>query len=482
MLQDYKSGSSNSRNAYHLINNGNDVPPPVPPPPPPSTSDSQSGTSSYKFKQPQSSTVQWPPPAQSTNSRSRQPLTTTTTTTTTGKATSPKEGFFNIDQFLQSQRNYSAAKDPGVGSAARAGALLPSGGDAMQQTILPLSSKSRMSCSNSNSSNMISNHTNNIADSTSYYNNTNNNNIVACKSLGSNNNYRVGNPLSSPRKSSSNSNDMSEYHHSHSRSGYGTSSSGHKADIKMGTGGMMKVYSSKLSPSQATITSLPSSNNGHHLGPPKPPRILDPSEGNNISIPSKIKTTVSSSAGNSSNVDAIIHKMEALTYTSQTSNSDNVGTTSRKEKIYDKISKIRGSVQNSHSNYLNDNNKKGSSSSMNNNGNSNTLPSNSLLSKLMNSNSNNASTSKGNIVGSNSASNGSPALMSISPPPPSRISSGSSLVATLNGYSLQRSQTHSHITTTAHHSLERDSRADGGGVGGRRLSAQDNPTAFSKTR
>ncbi|XP_018021809.1 uncharacterized protein DDB_G0283357 [Hyalella azteca] len=251
-------------------------------------------------------------------------------------------------------------------------------------------------------------------------------------------------PTSPQKNSASNNNGHSNNEvHSTSRSGFGQVQ---KTDIRMGTGGMMSMYGNKGSSSGNS--NVKSHMPGSSQGPPKPPRSLEaPNSESNLITTDKFngKTNGSSShsrqAYSGHRVDSIINKMEALsTYaTSTNTNNNNL----HKEKIYDMVaSKNRRGISTTINGYQVTSNKSSSSSNQvhsyeGRNGHETTNYDHLSSERMKRGN------SKPSAMASSSGGGRAPAALPLS--------------AVLNGYSLQRSQTHSHITTC---SLERDSRAD----------------------
>ncbi|KAF2357156.1 hypothetical protein FHG87_012090 [Trinorchestia longiramus] len=273
-------------------------------------------------------------------------------------------------------------------------------------------------------------------------------------------------PLNSPLKNGSKSSNGSSSsssngeNSSNSRSGFGVQVQ--KSDIRMGTGGMMSVYGSKVTSSSNTYSKsshgVPSSQ-----GPPKPPRSLESQNSdNNLNSVDKFNGKSNGSlnqqvrqSNSSHRVDSIINKMEALnTYaTSSNTNNSNI----HKEKIYDSIaSKNRqGVAPVTNGFYVSSNTKSSNSSNQTHPYRKESGQSRQDDADYDHWSSERIKRGSSKPSGSSSSSNGS------------RAPAALPLSAVLNGYSLQRSQTHSHITT---HSLERDSRADA-----RRVSQDSNP-------
>lgn len=226
-----------------------------------------------------------------------------------------------------------------------------------------------------------------------------------------------------------------------------------KSDIRMGTGGMMSIYGSKVASSQ-TVPQIKSHSTAPSQGPPKPPRSLETQNsdtnlgGNDRMAHSKSNGTSNHVRQHQSNtghrVDSIIHKMEALSTYGSSSNTNNSNI--QKEKIYESVaSRNRRGI----SSAINGFHISGSQSS-----NSNPLQSYGTRSRQEDGSYDhiNPKTSRGNVQ--TSVPGNSPRSAGQSG---GRAPAALPLTAVLNGYSLQRSQTHSHITT---HSLERDSRPD----------------------
>ena len=418
-----------------------DVPPPLPPPPPPALLDPPPITYHTHPTTIYPPNINAPVKTYSVTATSQTGTTSTTrllhqangTTSTThplhqanGRnrpvSSSHSRDSFNLEQFLQNQQS-GKHRSPTINYNE-------------ENVINHHQQKYQRSHNNDKSRYEISSE-----NTLSHYNNSNNNNLSVAQAKANRYSNGTGVKYSSPRKGVKDGEIGTKRH---------SIGPVHKTDIRMGTGGMMSVYGAKVSP-LSSYTDSKSGSGSNNPGPPKPPRTLESQSSDaNLLNGRRESNGVDKRSSNDSKIDAL---------------STYISNTNLKEKIYDRVAKNRNVIisnGSANAGYVQNNNNNNTKSKKQN------IPS---LANSHNINSNGNSATTTTRLGSSSSSPRGP------PPPPNTTSTASGsggigtsscigrapaslpLSASLNGYNLQRSQTHSHIVT-ATNSLERDSRPD----------------------